>query len=103
MTEIKRANATVGMKVIPVGFSLKTPKIYLKAFKSNFWTDISIECNRDDGSYDIPKSERIAWQVAWCVAKTANPKIDDLNGWVKQFGNMSGLTVMNSMWKDLHE
>lgn len=103
MDEMKRARVKVGLNMFPVGFSMQTPNIYRKAFKSNFWTDISIESNRTDDNYNIPETERIAWQVAWAVAKTANPKIPPLDKWVEKFKNISGVAVMNKAWEKLHE
>lgn len=97
MGNVKTGRILVEEKSVPVAFSLDTAKIYKKAFKRDFWVDLAIESNRTDDNYNISETNKIALQVVWSFAKTADSKIQRVDRWAKQFNNVSGLFMIDKI------
>jgi len=103
MENIKTGRILVEKQSIPVAFSLDTPKIYKKAFKRDFYSDLEIEYSRTEDTYNILETNRRALQVVWSFAKTADSKIQRVDRWAKQFNNVSGLFMFDKIEKFLKE
>ncbi|MFJ8065833.1 hypothetical protein ACIQYS_14480 [Psychrobacillus sp. NPDC096426] len=97
MGNMKCGRILVDGHIIPVAFSLNTPKIYKKAFKSDFWSDLAFESNRTEETYNISETNRRALQVVWSYAKTADSKIQRLDRWAKQFNNVTGVFMVKQL------
>lgn len=97
MEIIKAGRILVEEKSIPVAFNLDTPKIYKKAFKRDFYSDLEIEYSRSEDACNISETNRRAWQVVWSFAKTADSSIQRIDRWAKQFNNVSGLFMIDKI------
>lgn len=94
---MKSGYIRIGERYIPVTIGNETPKIYKKAFNCNLWMDLKIEGNRSDENYNVQESDKRAFQLVWSMAKTANPGIQRMDRWVKQFTGVSGVFLLSQV------
>lgn len=69
----------VGDKVVRFGASADTPRQYRLLFGSDMITDLAALTESN-------MNVEVLNQVAYCMAKAANPDIEDFGAWLDQFG-----------------
>lgn len=70
---------TVGDKAVRFGASADTPRQYRLLFGSDMIADLA-------ALTEANLNVEILNQVAYCMAKAANPDIEDMGAWLDQFG-----------------
>lgn len=71
-------------KKIPFKADGRTARLYREYFKKDFLSEFfKMKNAKKDGNFDMAVFENLAW----IMAKNANPKIQDIDKWLSQFNS----------------